>query len=247
MVLKLVMRKNKIPITLKVFVGYVLIIALALYTIWFVYGQIETLSKSVKEGGENSGRLILVSEIASNLFIAEGISRDIIQNQKSDEFPRFEKQIDTVNTVIFELKDIYEGEEIKQELDSFKNLLAQKSLNLKELLELRENATTESYYAKVISQLQKIDYSFEDENYEWQLRNHDPRVRRAIIGLIEYSKENRANELTQTTSDSLINSLKSVLNSLERQERRIMQSINEKENELLENDRIISNQLQTVR
>lgn len=247
MVYLLLMKKNKVPVTLKVIIGYLLIIALALYSIWFVYEQIETLSKNAKEGGENSSRLILMSEIASNLFIAEGISRDIIQNQKNDEFPRFEKQIDTVNIIIYELKDIYEGEEIKRELDSFNSLLGQKTLNLKELLELRENATTESYYSKVIRQLQRIDYSFEDENYEWQLRNHDPSVRRAIIGLIEYSKENRANELTQKTSDSLINSLKKVLNSLERQERRIMQSINEKENELLENDRVISNQLQVIR
>src|SRR5690606_7388198 len=154
------MKKSKIPITLKVIIGYVFIIALALYAIWFVYGQIETLSESAEEGSKNSGRLILMSEIASNLFIAEGISRDIIQNQKNDEFPRFEKQIDTVNTIIYELKGIYEGEEIKRELDSFNGLLGQKSLNLKELLELRKNATTESYYSKVIRQLQRIDYSF---------------------------------------------------------------------------------------
>lgn len=237
----------KIPVTLKVILGYSTIIAIALYSIWFVYGQIESLSKSIETNNEDRLRHLRVGEIATNLFAAESMSRDIIQNQKNDSLAPFERKIDTVHHLIHQLRNNYENEEMNVALDSFDLLLTQKKLNLKELLELRENAYTESYYAKVISQLQKLDYNFEDENYEWQLRNHDPRVRRAIIGLIEYSKENRKEELTQKTADSLINSLKSVLNNLERQERRIMQTINEKENELLENDRFLSSQLQEIR
>ena len=240
-------KKFKIPVTLKVVLGYGLIIALAVYSIWFIYGQIETLSKSIEISNENRLRYMQVGEIAANLFVAESISRDIIQNQKNDSLPVFERKIDTINHIISKLKTNYQSEEMHKALDSFSGLLTQKNLNLKELLELRQEASTESYYAKVISQLKKIDYNFEDENYEWQLRNHDPGVRKAIIGLIEYSKQNREGELTQKTADSLINSMKNVLNSLERQERRILQTINEKENELLENDQILSAQLQNIR
>lgn len=237
----------KIPVTLKVILGYSAIIILAVYSIWFVYGQIESLSQSIETNNEDRLRHLRIGEIATNLFAAESMSRDIIQNQKNDSLAPFEKKIDTIHHLIHQLRNNYENVEMNVALDSFDLLLTQKNLNLKELLELRENAYTESYYAKVISQLQKLDHNFEDENYEWQLRNHDPRVRRAIIGLIEYSKENRKGELTQKTADSLINSLKNVLNSLERQERRIMQTIKEKENELLENDRFLSSQLQDIR
>nr|MBA3986984.1 response regulator [Flavobacteriales bacterium] len=72
-------------------------------------------------------------------------------------------------------------------------------------------------------------------------------VRRALLGFIEYSRENNANQLTQKTADSMVNSLKLVLSDLEVQERRTMLTINQKENELLENDRIISDQLRKLR
>lgn len=148
-------KKFKIPVTLKVVLGYGLIIALAVYSIWFIYGQIETLSKSIEISNENRLRYMQVGEIAANLFVAESISRDIIQNQKNDSLPVFERKIDTINHIISKLKTNYQSEEMHKALDSFNGLLTQKNLNLKELLKLRQEASTESYYAKVISQLKK--------------------------------------------------------------------------------------------
>lgn len=241
------MKNTKRSITLKVVFGYLLISALALFAVWFIYGQIVTISETAEKGNLNNRKLFLVSEAATNLFVAEGISRDIIQNQNVSELPRFRNHIDTISIIVDSLKVLSDDLQMNVGLDSIKSLLNQKTTNLEELLELRKEATTESYYTRVIESLQKVDDIFEDENYEYQLRNVHPSARDAIIGLIEYSKRNREEELTQRTADSLVNALKFVLSNLETEERRIMFSINQKENELLENDRIISNQLQDLR
>lgn len=241
------MKNTKRSITIKVIFGYLLISALALFAVWFIYGQIVTISETAEKGNLNNQKLFLVSEAATNLFVAEGISRDIIQNQNVSELPRFRNYIDTISIIVDSLKVFSDDLEMNVELDSIKSLLNQKTTNLEELLALRKEATTESYYSRVIENLQKVDDIFEDDDYEYQLRNVHPSAREAIIGLIEYSKRNREEELTQRTADSLVNALKFVLSNLETQERRIMFSINQKENELLENDRIISNQLQDLR
>lgn len=241
------MKNTKRSITFKVVAGYFLLVVLAVFAVWFIYGQIVAISESTEEGNLNNRKLFLVSEATTNLYVAEGISRDIIQNQKAGELPRFRQQIDTITVIIDSLKILSPELKMNVELDSIKELLQFKNKNLEELLILRKEATTESYYAKVINRLQRIDDTFEEENYEEQLSDLNPTARRAIIGLIEFSKENREKELTQKTSDSLVNSLKRVLNNLEIQERRIMFSINQKEYEILENDRIISNQLRDLR
>lgn len=241
------MKNTKRSINLKVVFGYLLISAIAVIAVWFIYGQIVTISETSDRGNLNNQKLFLVSEAATNLYVAESISRDIIQNQNASELPRFKSQIDTIQSIIDSLKGLSFNTEIGIEIDSINKLLHLKSKNIEELLVLRQEATTESYYTKVIDNLQEIDDVFEDENYEYQLRNLRPEAREAIIGLIEYSKQSRAEELTQRTADSLVNALKFVLNNLEAQERSMMLSINEKENELLENDRIISNQLRDLR
>lgn len=82
----------KIPVTLKVILGYSAIIILAVYSIWFVYGQIESLSQSIETNNEDRLRHLRIGEIATNLFAAESMSRDIIQNQKNDSLAPFEKK-----------------------------------------------------------------------------------------------------------------------------------------------------------
>lgn len=220
---------------------------MSVFALWFVYGQVVAISENTKVGNLNNQKLFLISEAATNLFTIEGISRDIIQNQNTQELPRLKAQIDTVSAIIDSLKTVSDDLFITQELDSVNLLLEQKAKNIEELLELRRRGTTDSYYAKVISRLQKIDDLFEEDNYEEQLKDFDPATRNAIIGFIRFSEQEYANRLTERSADSLVNSLKQVLSELEAQERRMMFTINEKENELLENDRNISAQLRKLR
>lgn len=241
------MENTKKSITYKVIAGYVMITALAVFAVWFIYGQIVRVSDNARSNALSNQKLFLVSEVATNLYNLESSSRDILQNQNSEALPKLQSQIDTISAVIDSLRVLSEEQAMRQELDSLLFYLNQKSENTQEILNLRKEGTTDSYYAKVISRLQKIDDAFEDDDYETQLRDLDPATRNAILGFIEFSEEERANRLTQRSADSLVNSLKLVLNDLERQERRMLFTINEKENELLENDQIISNRLRNLR
>ena len=127
-----------------------MITAMSVFALWFVYGQVATISENAKTGNLNNQKLFLISEAATNLFTIEGISRDIVQNQNSRELPRLKAQIDTVSVIIDSIRALSQDLLIRQELDSVNILLEQKAKNIEELLELRRLSTTDSYYAKVI-------------------------------------------------------------------------------------------------
>ncbi|MBA3986374.1 MAG: hybrid sensor histidine kinase/response regulator, partial [Flavobacteriales bacterium] len=168
------MKNTKRSITLKVISGYILLTALAVFAVWFIYGQIQTISSDTEVNNRNNQKLFLITEAATKLFIAEGISKEIIQNQNVNDLPFFKAEIDSVGILIDSLKTLSQEAKMKRELDSVSTLLQFKTRNLEELLELRARGTTESYYAKVINRLQKVDDYFEDDS------NLDPLVRRAL-------------------------------------------------------------------
>src|SRR5690606_29809543 len=154
------MENTKKSITYKVIAGYVMITALAVFAVWFIYGQIVRVSDNARSNALSNQKLFLVSEVATNLYNLESTSRDILQNQNSEALPKLQSQVDTISAVIDSLRVLSEEQTMRQELDSLLFYLNQKSENTQEILNLRKQGTTDSYYAKVISRLQKIDDAF---------------------------------------------------------------------------------------
>jgi len=242
------MAKNtKRSITYKVVVGYLLLTAFAAISIWFIYSKVIGLNSANKISNNNQQKLLLMSEAVTNVYAAEAISRDIIQNQKPENLPQFNLQLDTISLLINNLKQIYKEEEIKNELDSLQRLLLLKEQNLLELLKVRKNNSSENYYDRVLNNLKKVNYLFEEDNYNELLKDYNPEARRALVKWLEYAKKDNAERLTQQSADSLINTVKNVLSELEVEERRYQQEVIEKENELLKNDQELSSQLRKIR
>ncbi|WP_162984884.1 hybrid sensor histidine kinase/response regulator [Mesonia aquimarina] len=241
------MKNTKRSITFKVLAGYILLSAVAVITVWFVYGKIVSLTQVNTLGNQNNQRLILISDAVTSLYTAEGISRNIIQNQRVEDLPKFNAEIDTISILIDSLKKTYTDDEIIPELDSINQLLSLKEKNLVDLLALRKQNNSENYYDRVLNELEKTNYLFEDDNYQERLKQYKPYVREVLVKYLEYAKEDNANTLTQQSADSLINSMKAVLSKLENEERRYQNTISTKENELLQNDRKLSAQLRNLR
>ncbi|MDR6299531.1 hybrid sensor histidine kinase/response regulator [Mesonia maritima] len=241
------MKSTKQSITFKVLTGYILLSAIAVLTVWFVYNKIINLSEANTIGNENNKRLLLVSEAVTNLYVAEGISRNIIQNERSEDLSKFNAQLDTISFIVDSLKHTYSNDEIIPELDSINELLNLKKQNLIDLLALRKQNSTNNYYDRVLTELEKTNYLFEDDNYNERLKEYKPYIRKVLVKYLEYAKEDNANTLTQQSADSLINSMKTVLTRLETEERLYQQNVINKENALLENDRNLSAQLRNLR
>ena len=186
-----------------------------------------------------------MSEITTSLYETENISRRLIQTGNEDELELYRNELDSIRKDVRILKNSYSDSLMQSELDSISILLNRKTSNLEELFKLREQDRNTNYYSQVLQELRKVNESF-DPNYDERFANLEPHQRRVLIRLLEYSREDNAQQITNQTADSIIGSVKNVLAELEAANRRFRQTVNEKENELLENDVILNQQLRKL-
>ncbi len=240
------MKNTKRSITLKVIFGYLLIAAVAAVAVWFIYGEVVKFSEVNQINSLNNQQLVLVSEIATALYETESTGRRFIQSGDTTNLTTYSDQIDNIQESINVLKMTYANSAMEVELDSISNLLSKKSENLEELLQLRSRDRNTSYYTEVIQELEKVDESFKDKNYDKRFANLEPHQRRVLIRLLEFSNDENPEQLSGISADSLVISVKKVLNELERENQKFRTIINKKENELLDNDMILNDQLRNL-
>lgn len=240
------MRNTKRSITFKVVIGYLLLAALAAVSIWFVYTQVITYTNLAENNNDNNDKLFLVGDITTDLYETENISRRLIQTGYKSDLDLYRDHIDSIKTDIKKLQESYADTLMRSELDSISNLLGRKTNNLNELLRLREQDRNRSYYTQVIDELKKMDESFDNESYEERFGDLEPHQRRVLVRLLEYAEDDNADNLTNRTADSLIGSVKNVLNELEIANQEFRNTVNQKENELLDNDMVLNQQLRSL-
>jgi hypothetical protein len=240
------MKNAKRSITLKVIIGYLLVAALAAVAVWFIYTQIVKFSTLTQSNSLNNQQLLLVSEIATDLYETESTGRRFIQSGETKDLNRYSAQIDSIQIKIESLRKTYADTVMKAELDSITILLSKKSENLEELLKLRSQDGNTSYYAQVITELQKMDPSFGEPDYDKRFSDLEPHQRRILVQLLEFSRDEDPEQLSSISSDSLIVSVKKVLSELEHENQKFRGVINKKENELLDNDIVINEQLRNL-
>lgn len=239
------MTKKRPSITITVFAGYILLAALAGFAVWFIYNQVITFTNMTEGNMNGNEKLLLVGEAATQLYEAESLSRQLIQNGDLEGLQAYTSKIDSIKTTLLSLERSDTDKSLAQEVDSINTLLSQKANNLEELLELRAGGETDSYYLRVLSELQKVDETFEIPNYEQRFKELEPHQRKVLIKLLEYSKMENP-ETTNLSADSLVNAVKLVLSDLEKQERKYRVALKSKENELLANEIKLNNRLRSL-
>ncbi|HSM62869.1 MAG TPA: hypothetical protein VK833_02915 [Gillisia sp.] len=208
------MKKTKRSITFKVIIGYLMVAVVAALAVWFTYAQVVKFSSINQSNDLNNEQLVLVSEIATGLYETESTGRRFIQTGDTTDLNRYSRQIDGIQESINVLKMTYADSVMRVELDSISQLLSLKSQNLEGLLQLRSRDRNTSYYTEVIQELEKVDESFKDTNYDKRFANLEPHQRRVLIRLLEFSKDENKEQLSSISADSLVIAVKKVLNEL---------------------------------
>jgi len=240
------MYSAKRSITAKVVTGYVIVAILAALAVWYVYNQVIDYSEIAQSNTENNRQLILVSEISTNLNESENTSRRLIQTGKEEELKLYNSQIDTIKNKLNKLEQTYQNIDLENEADSINKLLDKKTENLKELVALRDTDRNTNYYSKALSELRNIDQSFKDYSYENRFRNLKSYQKDILVKWLEYSREDNEERITTQRLDSVVKSVKRVLTDLEFANRQFQNEVIQKENELLNNDLILNQQLQSL-
>lgn len=240
------MENDRQSITFKVVIGYLLFAALAAVAVWFVYSQVRSYTEMAEAGISSNKKLYLVGDAATNLYEAESLSRQLIQSGSPKDLELYDEQIEDIQLTLNSLKDTYTDSFLKTEIDSINSLLSQKSANLKELVELRQEAGNQSYYSKVLAEIQRMNGNFGEPDYDNKFPNLEPHQRRLVAKILEFSTTDSPATVTTETLDSLVTSVKNVLLDFEAADRRYRQTLRNKENQLLANEVEINSQLRNL-
>ncbi len=240
------MANDRQSITFKVLIGYLLFAVLAGLAVWFVYLQVRDYTEMAEAGVEGNQKLYLVGEAAADLYEAESLSRQLIQSGSSEDLEQYEQKVAEIQHTLDALIDTYHETFLQQEIDSIRLLLAQKTDNLKELLHLRQQQGDQSYYSKVLTELQRMNGSFQEPDYEERWSNLEPHQRRYLQKLLEFSELDSPSTVTTQTLDSLVEQVKTVLIDFEAADRRYRQSLRAGESELLSSEIEINSQLRNL-
>jgi len=230
-------------ITSKIIVSYVLAAVLAAVAFWVIYDQINNYTESADIEDDNSEKLFLISTAITDMYEAESLGRNITKTLDKQKIARYRSKIDSVNNTITKIAKISEDSTQMIKVDSIKKLLSKKNENLNELINIYSKRQKKSYYSQAIKELQKVDETFMDTGYKNRFNNLKPYQKDLWVKYLEYFKEDNAHRLSNKTVDSLANSMKQVLNKLDLKDQQLRKSINQKEDELLKNDLIISAKL----
>ncbi|GGX07993.1 hybrid sensor histidine kinase/response regulator [Aquimarina muelleri] len=241
------MKNTKRSVTFKIIAGYFLAGLLAVTAFWVIYQQISNYTQIAEIKNENNQKLFLVGEAITGLYEAESLTRNIIQTTDVFKFEIYKAKIDTILLTINEVSKISDDTLQTQKIDSIKYLIDSKNENLEELIKIYEQRKQKGLYETAIDELKKINKSFDGyTDYDIRFKKYDPRTRRALISILEYTKKDNAKRLTNQTVDSLATSVRQVLAELEIKDKKYKREISMKEDNLLSNDQIITKQLRDL-
>ncbi|MBP2831379.1 response regulator [Aquimarina sp. U1-2] len=241
------MKNTKRSVTSKIIAGYFLAGVLAVTAFWIIYRQITNYTEITEIKSENNEKLFLVGEAITGLYEAESLTRNIIQTSDVVKFKTYKSKIDTILKTINKVSEISDDTLQTRKIDSIKYLIDSKNKNLKELVRIYEQRKQKGLYETAIDELKKVNKSFGGyDNYDERFGKYDARTKRALIDILEYTKQDNAKRLTNQTIDSLATSVKQVLAELEEKDKKYKREISAKENNLLKNDQIITKQLRDL-
>ena len=241
------MQNTKRSITLKVVAGYLLIAVLVVVAVWFIYNRVVIFSHMAQSNSSNNEQLFLVSELTSDLYETENVSRRLIQTGTKEDIVLYQAQLDSIKMNLVELDEQYAENQLHTELDSIYKLLDLKTENLEALINLREKERNTNYYKQVMEELNRVNESFEsNQGYDDRFNDLEPYQKRVLVKWLEYARADNAQSLTNQTADSLVNSVKKVLNDFQKANIKFRQTIIEKENDLLDNDMVLNQQLRKI-
>ncbi|GAA4275342.1 hybrid sensor histidine kinase/response regulator [Aquimarina mytili] len=241
------MKNTKRSVTFKIIAGYLVAGLLAVTAFWVIYRQLNNYTQITEIKSQNNEKLFLVGETITGLYEAESLTRNIIQTSDVSKFDIYKTKIDTILKTINKVSEISDDTLQTKKIDSIKYLIDSKNKNLEELIKIYEQRKQKGLYETAINELKKVNKSFGGyENYDIRFKNYDPRTKRALIDILEYTKKDNAKRLTNQTVDSLASSVKQVLAELEQKDKRYKREISIKENNLLKNDQIITKQLRDL-
>lgn len=226
----------------KVITGYLLLIAAAVTSAWFVYTEIIKTARPSQLTAENA-KIIRVSNTVAALYSSEALGRSAILTLDRAKFKQYNKLTDSIAAQIEIIRSEAEPSQ-KPKFDSIQMLLRRKRSSIAEITAFHKAYNKKDFYTDAVNSVnstrkevwEKIKPIQSTKKHEWN---------ETVKSILTQKQMDSLSKL-DVSNDSLTMAFKSALKGVSYKNQRLAIELYHKEQKLLEENRIISEQLRTV-
>ncbi len=234
-------QKHK-SIKYKVITGYLLLFIFAAVSVWFIYTEISRAAIPAITTEDNK-KIIQISNTIADLYTSEALGRSSILTGSQSDYKKYARSIDSIHAEIELLKKDANDSQINK-FDSIQILILRKRKSINDIIEYRKNYNPDDVYNDAISSVYTVKDSIRSSTkpvkpirkYKWsELVN-------------EFLTPQLADSLStlDVSNDSLSLAFDKALTTLLARDSKMRNKLYRKEQTLLEENRVISDQLRVI-
>lgn len=226
----------------KVVAGYLLLFAIAVVSVWFVYTEISRIARPGKNERDNQ-QIINISNVIADLYASEALGRSAIVTGSETDYRQYRKIIDSINTQITSIRENVD-ENQQPKFDSIRLLLNRKKRSTAEIFKSRNDFARNNTLQRAISNIYIVKDSVRSaapsvnltKKYHWN----------SLVNSVLTPQQRDSLTKLPVSNDSLAMAFDKMLANVMAKEDRVRKQISRKEEKLLEENRIISDKLRKV-
>lgn len=236
------MAQKQKAVKYKVIAGYLLLFTVAVVSVWFVYTEILKIAVPGQTEEDNK-QIIRISNTIADLYASEAVGRSSILTGTAKDYNAYSRLIDSIHKEIEGIKEEVEHSQ-RPKFDSIQFLLNRKKNSINEIIQYRNNFNKNNTFRRAISGIYNVKDSIKstvqpirsEKKYQWN---------NLVNALLTPAQLDSLSKLP-VSNDSLAMAFDKVLTDLLVKENRLRYRLFRKEQLLLEENRIISDQLRVI-
>ena len=226
----------------KVIAGYFLLFATAVVSVWFVYTEILKIALPANTGQDNN-KIIKISNTIASLYSSEAVGRSYMLTGSAKDLIRYNQLTDSINNEINAIKKDVDSAQV-QKFDSIQLLLARKKNSIAEIIKYRKTYSADNTFTKAIYGIYEVKDSI------WSsikpIRSTKQNEWRKVVNSLLTPQQLDSLSKLPVSNDSLAMAFEKVLTSLVIKDNKLRFKLYRKEQKLLDENRIISDQLRVI-
>lgn len=237
--------------TIKIILSYLVLGALAVAVSYFLYTEYQTYNQATSEVNETD-KIIETGALINLMYEADSYGRLAVLTTRKEDFNQYVGMVDSLHDNIDEVKEYITDSVQLHQLDSVKILLNEKKNNIEQLRVLEITSNRDTSIEDILEELKFMDNDIGIISAGNLFKNSsrlDERSYNAVQAFAEYLNRNSGLDTTQVPAskvDSLLAQSRYIVREAQKENSRMRNALRRKENELIQNDLVISSQLEEI-
>lgn len=227
----------------KVIIGYLLLFVIAGLSIWFVYSEILKIATPNKDVTADNQKIIRVSNAIASLYASESAGRNSILTGSKADYNDYNRLLDSVKLEIEAIKAEADKTQLAK-LDTIQYLLQKKKNSINEIIKFRnyidKKATLKRADKKIYTTKDSLVKKIKPVKFSGR------QGYRSFLNEVLTKKQLDSLSKLPLSNDSLTMAFRGVIKKMASEDIQKQYEMFEKEQKMLDENRLISDQLRTV-